>query len=94
MNPCPKPEKPILFKGPGYTAFRKSVYDAFKGVCSDCGGRVPLLVNGVFDPFTCAHVCHIKRRQVGGDVIGNVKLKCYGCHIIKEHGPRWSKGEG
>jgi len=94
LTPYPKPEKPKLFKGPGYTAFRIAVHDAYRGRCADCGRAAPLMDNGEFDPFSCGHVAHTIRRKKGGDVMSNVKWKCYECHIIKEHGPQWGKREG
>ena len=87
MNPCPKPEKPILFKGPGYTAFRISVHDAYRGRCADCGGAAPLMVNGEFDPFSCGHVSHIRHHSVGGgDTMDNVRWSCSLCHFKKHSG--------
>ena len=94
MTPDPKPKKPVLFNGPGYTAFRISVHDVYSGLCADCGKYAPLMVNGEFDPFSCGHVSHTIRRKKGGDVMSNVKWKCYGCHIGIEHGPRWSRRKG
>ena len=89
----PKPEKPILLSGKAFTEFRRKVAERAKFKCADCGRYAPSLVYGVFDVFNCGHVAHIKRRNVGGDVMSNVLWKCYNCHIGNEHGPRWSVKE-
>ena len=88
LYPVPKPQKPILLKGKAYTAFRLEVFEHFKGFCQDCGHWFPLNGNSV---FIHGHVSHIIRRAKGGDILANVKWKCYNCHINKEHGPQWSK---
>jgi len=80
--------KPIRLKGKAYTNFRKEVFEAFSGRCSDCGKWVPFEGPSVFEQ---GHVSHIKSRGAGGsDILSNVNWKCYNCHIVKEHGPQWS----
>ena len=100
MKPCPKPEKPILLTGKAKTEFRRAVAERAGERCetirpdgSRCNIHAPRLIYGVFDVFNCGHVAHIKRRNVGGDVMSNVLWKCYNCHIGNEHGPRWSVKE-
>jgi len=85
MNkPDPK-QIPIKLTGKAKTEFRRAVAERAKYHCEDCGRYAPSLVYGVFDVFNCGHVAHIKRRNVGGDVMSNVLWKCYSCHILKEH---------
>ena len=89
MLPDPKPQT-IRLKGKAYKEFRETLYRRDKGMCQDCDKWVPLYDGGVFNLFTCAHVAHIKSRGAGGgDTLDNAKLKCYECHINKEHGPQW-----
>jgi len=60
------------------------------GLCEECGEWVPLLDNGVFDVFTCAHLAHIRSRGAGGsDTPENTRILCPKCHM-GEHGPQWS----
>ena len=58
-----------------------------------CNAHAPVLIYGVFDVFNCGHVAHIVRRRKGGDVLSNVKWKCYHHHIEIEHGPQWGNLE-
>lgn len=93
INPQPKniPEK---FEGKAYTKFRKDVYEKWGPYCCDCGEWVGLTEPGmdkwgreinVFNVFTCAHVAHQERRAKIGDDINKCRIKCYRCHILKEH---------
>ena len=91
MNPDPK-NIPVKLTGKAKTEFRRKVANRAGEKCEVCGVHAPSLVYGVFDVFNSGHVSHIKRRNIGGDVLSNVMWKCYHCHIIKEHGPRWYKG--
>jgi hypothetical protein len=89
MNPCPKP-KTIRLKGKAYAKLRLEAWVRAGGCCEDCFRYVPLKGDTVFE---IAHLSHIKSRGAGGsDTLDNVKIKCYGCHIGIEHGPRWSAG--
>lgn len=92
LNSQPK-KKAVRLKGKAYSAFRKEVYERENGVCQECETYAPLFdVYGQFNEFTCGHVSHIKSRGSGGsDTLDNVKWKCFKCHNIKEHGPKWSK---
>ena len=86
-------QKTVRLKGKAKTKFRRKVAWRAFGFCEECNGNAPIFVDGVFDVFTCGHVSHIKSYGAGGgDTMDNVKWKCYQCHIVKEHGPRWSKG--
>jgi len=100
MNPCPKPVKPILLTGKKYTEFRREVAkragercEAVNSGGKRCNSHAPVLIYGVFDVFNCGHVAHIVRRRKGGDVLSNVKWKCYHHHIEIEHGPQWGNLE-
>jgi len=94
MTPCPK-TKPIRLKGKAYTEFRRQVYESADGICQDCGAYAPMRdEDGVFDVFSCGHVHHAKRIGSGGeDVLSNKTIwLCSSCHLKKEHGLKWSKG--
>ena len=94
MPAYPK-HKAVILKGKAYTDFKRDIWEnRAKKRCEVCGRCIPLTIDGVFNVFACAHLAHIKRRRVGGDVPENVLIKCYKCHINDEHGPRWSKAEG
>lgn len=87
--------KPVRLKGKAYTEFRREVYNQANGICSDCGMYAPLVdpISFCFEVFTCGHVSHIKSRGAGGgDTMDNVRWKCYSCHILKEHGLKFSGG--
>ena len=95
MNPCPK-HIPLRLKGKAKTEFRRKVAERAGERCeainpdgSRCNAHAPRLIYGVFDVFNCGHVCHIRRRNIGGDVLSNVYWGCYHCHIENEYGPRW-----
>jgi len=91
MNPCPK-TKPVRLYGKEKQAFRKKVCDIAKSSCEVCGRHAPLLWGGTFDLYACGHMAHILSYGAGGgDTLENVYWKCHGCHIVKEHGARWSK---
>ena len=91
MGPDPK-KKTVRLKGKAYHDLRVEAWDRAAGRCHDCGKFVPLLTpGGGFNVFTCAHLAHIKSRGAGGsDILSNVVIKCYQCHIEIEHGGRWS----
>ena len=81
---------PDKCEGRAYTEFRKRVYKEWGPYCYDCGIWLPLYekdINdkNVFNVFTCAHVAHQKRRAKIGDDINKCRIKCYSCHILKEH---------
>jgi 5-methylcytosine-specific restriction endonuclease McrA len=88
-------KKPIRLKGKAYSEFRKQVFDRAEGLCEDCGRWVPLytpLEHG-FNVLACGHVAHIKSHGAGGgDTLDNVRWLCYECHILKEHGLKFSGG--
>ena len=88
-------EKTVRLEGKAYTKFREEVFIKFGGICQKCKKFFPLRDNsGQFDFFNCGHVSHIKGVGAGGgDVIENVKWKCYPCHIKKEHGLKFNGGE-
>jgi hypothetical protein len=78
--------KAIRLKGRAYTKFRREVHDRAGGHCERCGRYAPLLVDGVFDVFTCGHVAHKRSVGAGGsDTMDNVRWECYNCHIGLEH---------
>ncbi len=91
MISCLKKNR-IMLKGNAKTAFRREVFEHFRGICQGCGRYVPLKgIDGNVDIFSCGHVCHIKSVGAGGhDILSNVLWKCFSCHIVKEHGPKWS----
>lgn len=91
MRPDPKPAKPVKLTGKKKTEFRRVVAKRAGEKCEVCGVHAPSLIYGVFDVFNCGHVCHIRPRSIGGDVMPNVVWKCYYCHIIIEHGLRWGE---
>jgi hypothetical protein len=90
FNPQPK-NPPVRLYGRAKTEFKKRLYKKAGGRCQgkDCGK--PLYMTGnLFTDF--AHLAHIISYGAGGgDTEDNCKIKCYDCHIIVEHGPRWSK---
>ncbi len=91
FNPDPK-KKRIQLKGRAYTELRRKVWEKQAGRCADCGEWVPLKGSSVFD---MAHLAHIKSKGArGDDTEENTRILCYFCHLIKEHGPQWSKKEG
>lgn len=82
--------KQNVTKRSDYTQFRKEVYGEWGPYCYDCGKWLPLYekdINdrNVFNVFTCAHVAHQERRAKIGDDIKRCRIKCYHCHILKEH---------
>jgi len=86
MTPCPK-EKTIRLKGKAYSKLREEAYNRAGECCEDCGRWLPLTGDTVFN---IAHLSHIKSRGAGGsDTLDNVKIKCFECHIMDEHGPKW-----
>lgn len=91
MNPQLK-NKSVRLKGKAKTELRRMVHDRAGGQCEVCGKRAPLLIGGVFDVWLCGHLAHIRSVGAGGsDIPDNVLWKCSGCHLGKEHGPRWTK---
>ena len=81
FNPCPKP-KTVRLKGAALTELRLRAYSRDNEMCVKCGKWLPLMG----DVFTRAHMAHKKSRGAGGgDVLDNVEIKCYECHIINEH---------
>jgi 5-methylcytosine-specific restriction endonuclease McrA len=74
--------KPIRLKGKALKALRESAYQRDLGRCVKCDKPLPLYG----DIFTRAHLSHIKSRGAGGgDTLENTQIKCYQCHIVKEH---------
>lgn len=93
MNPCPK-NIIIRLKGKKKTEFRKAVAKRALEFCEVCGGHAPRLWMGRFNRLWCGHVAHIKSYGAGGgDTMDNVKWKCNHCHILGDHGLRWSKNK-
>ena len=83
-------KKPVRLKGKAYTEFRYKVFFRAGGICQDCkkwaGIKGP-------DVFSIGHVAHIKSRGAGGgDTMDNVRWLCYQCHILKDHGLKFSGG--
>ena len=64
----PKPKKATRLKGKALTALRLACYERDKGTCQQCGEPVS---------WEWGHMAHIKRRAKGGDVLDNVKWKCF-----------------
>jgi len=90
FHPVPK-NKPIRLKGKAKRKLRIAVFEREDGICQDCKKYAPLNGTSIFD---IGHEAHIKSVGSGGeDKMDNVRWLCYSCHIIKEHGPRWSKNE-
>ena len=77
----PKPPKPIRLKGKEMEALRLACYERAGGICEQCGEFAPW--DGPF--WIKGDLCHIERRNKGGDVLSNVKWKHHSCHM-KEHG--------
>ena len=89
VNPHQK-QIPVKYDGKEYTEFRKKVYAVHGPFCCDCGRWLPLYEKDVNDRnvmniFNCAHVAHMERRAKIGDDIDKCRIKCYSCHILKEH---------
>lgn len=88
---------PIRLKGKKLRKLRMEVFfraggdkDLTVAYCEKCGMPAPWS-GGV---FVRGHMSHIKSRGSGGsDIIDNVLWKCPECHLQKEHGPQWSKGD-
>ncbi len=93
FNPPHPKHKAIRLHGKAYAELKRKVWIRDGGRCVTCNAKVPLKDwDGQFDRFTCAHLSHIKSRGAGGDdTPENTQIKCYSCHIGKEHGPRWNK---
>ena len=91
MTPCPKTTA-VRLKGKAKTAFRRQVYEHFRGICQACGTFAPLRdAEGQMDVFSTGHIAHLKSRGAGGsDILENVTWKCPVCHLQKEHGLKWS----
>ena len=88
MNPQPK-QKQIRLNTKDWSALRKKVWQKQRGMCAKCGMWVRLDGDTIFNT---AHLAHIKSRGAGGDdVESNVRILCYRCHILNEHGLRWSE---
>jgi len=84
MNPNPKPARIKLSKAK-LSELKRDKWLIQGRVCAGCGLPVELKYS---------HLCHIRSRGAGGgDTLDNVKVKHWDCHLIKEHGPRWSKGD-
>ena len=81
MTPDPK-HKVTLLTGKKFQKFREEIYNRDNESCQNCGRWVPLHAETVFE---IAHLTHIIPRKRGGDVPENVKIKCFNCHILKEH---------
>jgi len=98
-GPDPK-KKRIALKGKAYSQLRKDLHARAKGLCEICKKvRVPLYVEDYagdlyFDEFRCGHCSHDKSVGSGGDdTLENTKWACPHCHMVNEHGPRWSRNE-
>ena len=73
----PKPPKAIRLKGKALEDLRRSCYERDNGACQMCTNYVS---------WEEGHMAHIKRRAKGGDILSNVRLLCFDCHIRIEHG--------
>ena len=79
----PKPKR-IKLKGKAYSDLRKAVWKLQYRRCANCGKWVILEE---------AHLHHKKTKGSGGDdTAENTEILCWYCHMVDEHGPRWSKG--
>ena len=94
MTAYPKPAITRL-KGKRRSELRREVCELHGARCSVCGRHAPLLDrDGVFDVFTCGHMSHVKSTGSGGDdTVENITWKCFKCHCVFEHGPKWSKND-
>jgi len=73
-------------KGKAYAELKKRVYKRDSGMCQKCYRWLPLTESGVFNVFTCAHLCHIKSKGSGGsDTEENTYIGCFKCHIVNGH---------
>ena len=86
---------PIRLRGKKRSELRKIAYLKAQGICAGCGRFVPLYdCEGNFDLYLCGHMSHKIGIGAGGeDTLEGVEWKCYQCHIVKEHGLRWSKND-
>lgn len=74
-----------------WSKLREKVWRKQHGLCAECGRWVRLDGDTVFNT---AHLAHKKSRGAGGDdTEENTRMLCYRCHMIDEHGPRWSRRE-
>lgn len=94
MNPQPK-EKPIRLYGKAKQKFREDVCARSMSRCDNCHLFAPLKEGeSGFNLYRSGHVAHIKSYgSGGGDTMDNVGWLCYRCHILGEHGTRWSRGD-
>ena len=84
MTPDPK-KKPILLNGRAYGELRRQCAEKAHYHCVTCGRYVSLAGNSGDPLFSNGHMAHVRPRKVGGDVIENVRWKCFNCHIEREH---------
>lgn len=82
-------QKTIRLKDKALTELRIKAYTRDGEMCVECQKWLPL--EG--DIYTRAHMAHKKSRGAGGgDTLDNVEIRCYDCHILKQHSPQWTNG--
>lgn len=85
------PHQCVYLAGDDCGVVRAAIFDASDSKCQDCGKVMPL--DG--DLTVRGHLAHGGNTKVSRCWCPeNLKLKCYVCHMLKEHGrePRWSIG--
>jgi 5-methylcytosine-specific restriction endonuclease McrA len=88
FNPDPKLKR-IKLNKKQWSELRNLVWELQHGLCADCGQYVPLDGDTIFNT---AHLCHVKSKGSGGDDSReNTRICCFKCHILGEHGLKWSK---
>jgi len=93
-NPQPK-QKIVKLKGRDYSLLKRKIYARDNGRCVDCDIWLPLTICGVFDPFNCANLSHIKPKSLGGgDTEENTVIRCFECHRKYDGDLKWSKKGG
>lgn len=88
FNPCPKPIR-IKLSPKKRAELREKLWKEQGEKCIDCGRWVNLHGDTIFNT---AHLAHKKSVGSGGeDTKNNTCIKCFFCHIIKEHGLKWGQ---
>ena len=85
FRPDPK-HKPIRLNAAQFSQLKRELYfQRAHGRCEVC--KNPLSIGR-------CHLAHIISRGAGGDdTAENTMIKCIRCHLLIEHGPRFTKGD-